>query len=127
MHIAAYRVKSTFEYVQNVKTEYPTNKYSPELFLVRGTSAAAWKSLWAGEVAVMVCTVILQVSASIAISVVLYRPVAALVSHLQAKGWKTAKNPATVVNSAHESQKDASTDAKTGMFVNSESPKVEPM
>eukprot|EP00475_Leptophrys_vorax_P002740 TRINITY_DN11544_c0_g1_i3.p1 TRINITY_DN11544_c0_g1~~TRINITY_DN11544_c0_g1_i3.p1 ORF type:complete len:825 (+),score=161.23 TRINITY_DN11544_c0_g1_i3:232-2475(+) len=87
MHVAAYRVHSTFEYVLNFKLVYPTSKYSPDLFLVRGSSAAAWKTLWGSQVAVMVCTIIMQIATAITISIVLYRPVAVLVAQLQAKGY----------------------------------------
>eukprot|EP00475_Leptophrys_vorax_P002739 TRINITY_DN11544_c0_g1_i1.p1 TRINITY_DN11544_c0_g1~~TRINITY_DN11544_c0_g1_i1.p1 ORF type:complete len:817 (+),score=176.60 TRINITY_DN11544_c0_g1_i1:232-2451(+) len=87
MHTAVYNVKSTFEYVLNAKVVYPTTKYNPDLFLVRGKSAAAWKSIWGSQVAVMICTVVIQVATSITISFVLYRPVATLVAHLKSKGY----------------------------------------
>jgi hypothetical protein len=122
MHIAAYRVKSTFEYISNVKTEYPTNKYSPDLFLVRGTSADSWKSLWSSEVAVMVCTIIFQVAANVGISYILYKPVSSLTRYLHEKGWspsKSAKASSPNLSRDH-SQKD-STDARTLQIPNADS------
>jgi hypothetical protein len=124
MHIAAYRVRSTFEYVTNVRTEYPTNKYSPDLFLVRGTSADAWKTLWSSEIAVMVCTIVFQVAANVSIAYILYKPVSALVAYLHEKGWSPSKAGRAVAHarrSREQSQKDVSTDARTTMFAGGDS------
>lgn len=86
MHVAVWRVRSSFEYRDNLRVTYPTTKYNPLVYVVRGTSVSSWESLWSNQIAVLVCSILVQVATSVTISFVLYRPVAQLVASLRHKG-----------------------------------------